>query len=284
MTTATCSRCKRRPGDSARGLCGSCYHTFRTRQVAYGRWTPMYVDATPTRDHLEALIAMNLSFAAIGNLTGIAKDVLRGIVNGRGGYPPVEKVHRKTQERVLAVPVPTMREAYKLMLPRAQVDITGTRRRLRALMAIGYVQADLCDRISGSTFGNRQLWSDRCNYTNAGIAARVVELFDELHLTPGPSDRARRWAAKRGWDHPLAWDEDTIDDPNAEPYQCVLEPRTKKKERVAPDFPDIIADHRALGRTNMQIAASLGITIDALEQRLHRAGIPISTGRKGSAA
>lgn len=265
MSDTLCRKCSRRPAVS-RGLCDACYVTHRDRQVAYGRWKTLYTDAEPSRQHIETLRSLGFGFKRIGALSGVDSNVLRGIVVGRGGYPPCRKVHVNTERRVLAVEIPPLRDAYALMAPTARVDITGTRRRLRALMAIGYHQNYLCDLISDSAVGNRTLWTDKRQRTTAQIAARVVEIFDQLQLTPGPSDRARRWAAKHGWVPPLAWDEDSIDNPDAQPHiqrDCYVSSIERYREL------------KALGVPDLQIPARLGIQAKSLARQLARHGLPI---------
>ncbi|WP_295694431.1 hypothetical protein, partial [Lapillicoccus sp.] len=46
---------------------------------------------------------------------------------------------------------------------------------------------------------------------------QVRQVYDRLSMTPGPSPTARARAAARGYAPPLAWDDDTIDDPRALP-------------------------------------------------------------------
>lgn len=265
-----CSKCGADQKRSlVRGLCENCYWRHRHRQVAYGRWQTLFVDAGPTRQHLHAFRDLSIGTGQVAKLTGIQKAVLQGIAYGRGGKPPTAKVHRKTEARILAMPLPTVRDSYAMAAPHARVDITGTRRRLRALMAIGYTQIYLGRRISDSKYGAHSLWTDKCAYTNANVAARAVTLFDEIHLIPGPSARARRWAVKKGWAPPLAWDEDAIDDPASTPIDCTL----RIVRKVPADFADIVADHRTLGRTDEQIAERIGMTTDAFQRRLTRLGI-----------
>lgn len=43
---------------------------------------------------------------------------------------------------------------------------------------------------------------------------------------------------------------------------------------IPPDFADMVADHRACGRTDDQIAASFGLTLDSLRKRFSRLKIP----------
>ncbi len=46
----------------------------------------------------------------------------------------------------------------------------------------------------------------------------ISELYDRLSMTPGPSPQTRGWAKTLGYAPPLAWDEDTIDDPRSRPH------------------------------------------------------------------
>lgn len=104
------------------------------------------------------------------------------------------------------------------------VDATGTRRRVQALSALGWSQSYLGERF-GVGVSAVQQWTVS-SLVQAKTATSVRRLYDELSMTPGPSARARGWAAKRGWPPPLAWDDDTIDDPAARPYR----PRTKSTD------------------------------------------------------
>ena len=257
-----CDRCSKRPA-VARGLCDACYFTVRTRQIAYGRWQPVYVDAAATREHLIQLQQRCVSPRALSAVTGISREVL-----DRARTGAVQKVHRRTADRVLAVPVPEWRDAYRLAAPGARVPVIGTRRRLQSLMRAGYVQGPLCDRITvtGAKYAHRELFTEKNDHTLAWIAARVVDLFDELHLIPGPSPRATRWAEKQGWPPPLAWDEDTIDDPDAQPDQG---------QRCFDGFVDRYMECREIGIADVNIAARIGISAKSLARQLERYGLDV---------
>ena len=100
--------------------------------------------------------------------------------------------------------------------PRA-VDATGTTRRVRALMALGWPQTEVA-KVAG--IGSRHLsyiargCSKWCQRRTADAIRRA---YDQLSMTPGPSPHIRGRALKAGWLPPLAWDEDAIDDPAARP-------------------------------------------------------------------
>lgn len=258
-----CDRCSKRPA-VARGLCDACYFTVRTRQIAYGRWQTVYVDATATREHLIQLQQRCISPRALSAVTGIRREVL-----DRARTGSVQKVHQRTADRVLAVPIPEWRDAYRLAAPGARVPVIGTRRRLQSLMRAGYVQGALCDRITvtGAKYAHRELFTEKNDHTLASIAARVVDLFDELHLIPGPSPRASRWAEKQGWPPPLAWDEDTIDDPDARPDQM--------RRRCFESFVDRYMECREIGIPDVNIAARMGISAVSLARQLERYGLDV---------
>lgn len=63
-------------------------------------------------------------------------------------------------------------------------------------------------------------------WTSQPTARLVRRLYDRLSMTPAPASRgatrARNDARRKGWFPPLAWDDDTIDDPVAVP--CLLPP------------------------------------------------------------
>jgi len=137
----------------------------------------------------------------------------------------------------------------------------GTRRRLQALVAFGYPRCYLADRIGmlPSNFG--RLLSDSNSQVLAITARKVVALFDELSATPGPSSRARKDGARRGWAVPMAWDDDTIDDPLAAPDRGV---------EVMITFTEWYLELRELGYSDSEIAARAGIALESLLRRIDR--------------
>ncbi len=99
----------------------------------------------------------------------------------------------------------------------AHVPSCGTQRRLQALHRIGWSWLALSDHLN-STDKWPSLLANRPPPTVTRATEREIrDLYDRLSLTPGPSARARTWAAKRDWAPPLAWDDDSIDDPDATP-------------------------------------------------------------------
>jgi DNA-binding CsgD family transcriptional regulator len=95
------------------------------------------------------------------------------------------------------------------------IDATGTRRRVQALMRIGWT-ADLMAAELGVTGAAVRAWTTTAKVRRS-TAARVAALYDRWWNQPGPSVRTRSRARAAGWAPPLAWDDDRIDDRRARP-------------------------------------------------------------------
>jgi plasmid maintenance system antidote protein VapI len=118
-----------------------------------------------------------------------------------------------------------------------KVPSVGTVRRLRALYALGWTCVQLGERMGVTKTRVAQLLSGRCITVMPETAEKVADLYRDLSMVVpmdqpakrrGDSpihERTRRHARKRGWLPPLAWDDDLIDRPDAEPV--VLEPTVR---------------------------------------------------------
>lgn len=99
------------------------------------------------------------------------------------------------------------------------VDAVGTHRRVQALATLGWSAAVVADRVGVSGQRMRQILS--ADRVLRETAARVAVVYDELWATPNPGrygvTRTKNRAARLGWVPPLAWDDDSIDDPDASP-------------------------------------------------------------------
>lgn len=96
------------------------------------------------------------------------------------------------------------------------VDATGTRRRIRALMRIGWSLHEQARRLGVAVQSLSRTHRQR-DHVLLSTAQKVAALYDELSMTPGTCVRARNHAERRNWPPPLAWDDDEIDDPAAQP-------------------------------------------------------------------
>jgi transcriptional regulator with XRE-family HTH domain len=199
------------------GFARSQYDENRNRAIAYGTWNP-WVDAAPVRAHLATLRECGIGLRRIAELTGCARSNLAALTRGRGGRPPSTKVRPALAAAVLAIE-PTLDN----IAAKVPVSALGSVRRLQALVAAGWPQAHLAQEV-GIAERNMSalLRSDR---VYAGTARTIRDVFGALWnadpvghgATPGGINRSRRRAAANGWAPPAAWDDDTIDDPQAHP-------------------------------------------------------------------
>ncbi|HEX8082130.1 MAG TPA: hypothetical protein VF557_18105 [Jatrophihabitans sp.] len=204
------------------------------RERAYGRWKP-YIDASPSRAHIASLRAAGIGVDQIAKLTGLSPSHLRGLIYpSSNGKPPFRKIRHETAERILAVPVDDSSRAAN-----SRVDATGTRRRLQALVAIGWAQELLADELGRSPANLRRSMASRS--VTARTRHLVQEMYERLwdaeppHLLAAQrraSAAARAHAAKHHWLPPLAWD-DIDDDPDPGPTACVFSSRNDGFDEIA---------------------------------------------------
>lgn len=249
-----------------RGMCNSCYGIHRGRQIAYGRWEPLYIDASPVRDHVKALQSAGLGLRRIADLAGVSRSQLDSLLNGRPhrGAGPSRRVHRETAAKLLAITLPEV--PHRLAFGGGRVPGIGTTRRLRALVSFGYTQSYLCARLGVTPANGTCLFSGTRTSVTAATARKAEALFAELQLTPGPSASARLRGARLGWALPLQWDEDSIDDPAARPVQTT---------HARGGFVERYSELADLGVGQVECARRLGITWASLVRQLQRHGIAV---------
>jgi transcriptional regulator with XRE-family HTH domain len=182
------------------------------RRKAYG--VASFVDAVPVRAHVRQLQAAGLGWIRIAELAGVSRSVIAELLYGTAHREPTKRVRPTTARQILAVTA-----TLGVLADAAHIDATGTRRRLQALVAIGWSQSELARRL-GVLPSNFPYLLDR-DQVRAATARAVVALYDQLWNAPPPDEnarwRARRLAEAKGWLPPLAWDDETIDDPAAGP-------------------------------------------------------------------
>lgn len=197
------------------------YMARRTRLMAYGQWHP-FVDAQPVRDHLRALGAAGLGWMRASRLAGVSTGTVSRLLYGNTtrGTGPTKRVRPATAAALLAI-----RADIDTLADGAQIDAAGTHRRLQALIALGWTQAKLAKRLGMEKTQLSALLRDR-RYVMVRTARQVRALYNELWDQAPPettsrervaANRARQYAADRGWVLPQMWDDDVIDDPAAGP-------------------------------------------------------------------
>lgn len=245
------------------------YMRNRSRLLAYGRWQP-YVDAEPVRAHVRMLMSHSIGLQRVRALAGIPNGTMSKLLYGDGtrGLKPSKRVRTHTADKILAV-----KASLDAVAPCALIDATGTRRRLQALVAIGWPQIELARR----TGLDKLTINDQVNAklaTTYGATARTVrDLYDQLwNVAPASRGVAQRWtdearalARANNWAPPGAWDDDYIDSPAATPD---LGDDVDRYTAIAEDAHWLMAEH---GYTRAQAANRLGVTGRHLERALTHA-------------
>lgn len=145
------------------------------------------------------------------------------------------------------------------------IDSTGTRRRIQALMLLGYTASDI-GALAG--LSRHAIY----NLTRASVrpqverphAEAIARLYDKLWDKPAPDSHGARYVSrqsqKRGYVPPLAWDEGSIDDPEAQP-------NTSGDESNVIDF---VAVERAVAGMDVQLTDA---ELEAAAAALMRTGV-----------
>lgn len=222
----TLDGCRCRPCAAA----ASEYNTQLQRNLAYGRSN--LVDANPAREHIRALAAAGIGLKTVAAAAGISHGSLWKLMYGRtkpdGTRTPSARVAKTTADAILAV-----RPTLDVNAPASVVPGIGTLRRVQALATRGWSIPTLCARAGINRQTIDRLLRSAHDSVHADTARRIRDLYDELwdHTPPettqrerGASSRTRNRAAKAGWAPPGAWDDDTIDLPDATPNYGTVAP------------------------------------------------------------
>lgn len=177
---------------------------------------PTTVPAAEVVAHLQTLHNRGMTPAVVSRASGVPAATIRKLLYSGEGR---KWVQARTALPLLAVAVPPEPVAHP---PKAELtDCTGSRRRLRALARIGWTYRHVaaasglvCRQLDELA---RQQWITQAN------ADRISRAYEQLSMQPGPSDITATRAARAGWAPPLAWDDDTIDDPAALPADVAAE-------------------------------------------------------------
>jgi hypothetical protein len=161
-------------------------------------------------------------------------------------------------------------EAYGMWQP--TISPVGARRRLEALMTMGWPTAAVAAMCGmQQPFAARILQPNR-RCVHLSTHRRIAAVYDELWDKRPPettkaerhrASRARNTARARGYAVPLAWDEDTIDDPSAVPA---------RRGRLVTGYQrDRYLDLISIGCTHSEIALKYGVDIESVARTLQRA-------------
>lgn len=173
------------------------------------------VDAEPVRRHVRELMAGGAGYARIAKAAGVNVSTINHMLYDRGSQPRSQRLTCVNAQRILGV------QSHQIST--GLVDNTGSRRRLQALMAVGWPPMHLGGRLElhQHYVSEIQRTSKVFAKTAHALAVAYNELWNqqpELHgVTRQAANRFRNYARAKGWPPPAAWDDDVIDDPQAQP-------------------------------------------------------------------
>jgi hypothetical protein len=171
------------------------------------------IDSQEVRTHIELLRAENWTRLRITKAAGVSRSTVYSLA---AGQPEVRAHIARAILSIRIAPAPS----------KANIDATGSTRRVRALVVIGHTLRTIAEETGFGHSKIEHLAGGLLEAVDAHTAETIANVYRRLAVKPGSSGQAKAFARKRGWHGPLAWDD--IDDPaarpeKAKPYQPVPE-------------------------------------------------------------
>ena len=148
------------------------------------------------------------------------------------------------------------------------VSALGSRRRIQALMAIGWTAESIANEIGWSDGRSIRSVIFIKERVRTSTAQRIAAAYDRLSMTRGPSEITARRSARSGYAPPLAWDD--IDDPDEKPTDWQY--REPTRAELLADLDD-----RQAGIS--EVCRVLAVSRDALEKWCQRHGLNATYSR-----
>lgn len=141
------------------------------------------------------------------------------------------------------------------------VDATGSKRRIRALQAIGWPTRLICAELGYTHRDALAPLLYDAEWITRSRAVKIAELYERLCMTPGPSNITRIRALRAGFAPPLAWDDIDRDE-----HPTGMRDHEARRDLLA-EWDEL----RDAGESIDQAAIRLGVTVGAIERAEFRA-------------
>lgn len=207
----TTARAKGRPAQGVPGCgCAPCrvaensYDKRRRYLNATGR--PRMIPAEPVTRHLDTLFAAGAGWTQLAAITGVSSSTLSKL--------------RRRQQTIIRPAVAARILAIKpgaANPPGRRIPAVGSIRRVHALMAASHSVRSISDAIGIDHTLMCDLLNARSTNISRPIAEQIANAYRQLGGRQGTSVRSRLRAERSGWAPPAAWDDDQIDNPDAQP-------------------------------------------------------------------
>lgn len=239
----------------------------RYRLQGYGQWQP-FTEAEPVRQHVRNLMTAGVGWKRVAKLAGVHASVVSLLLYGKNGrLRPT--LRTENAEKILAVKPPTAHT----VPDNKPVDNVGTRRRLEALGCRGYSCARIAQEVG--------VWPETARaWLHGGLvearhARAVAELFVRWEMRDAEANgvmaltaaQTRARAKRLGWQPPMAWDLESIDDPDAQPLDWE---RSADRQSAAELIEDAEFIVRTTGVSFKKAADRLGVHRHTLEKARER--------------
>lgn len=185
---------------------------------------PRSVPAEPVREHVMLLQKSGMSGCQIARAAGVSQTTVTNLALGHRGA-----MRRGTAQRIMTVRGVSQATS-------GNVSSLGSVRRIRALYALGHYQYEIAALTGLSRDCISDLAAGQWLSLSMDRDRSIRRAYDVLGMRVGASWKTRRWAEERGWAPPLAWDEETIDDPKALPQMDAAAPRRTEGADVVDRF------------------------------------------------
>ncbi|MGY4543279.1 hypothetical protein ACVWY0_003212 [Arthrobacter sp. UYNi723] len=223
------------------------------------------VDPDKAQDHVQAMVRDHgVSLRGIAEAAGVSAFIISDLNRNIK-----QAIHRDTEKAILAVTAEAV-----LARPNAEgfVPNIGGRRRIQALMAMGWRHQDLKPMLGLNT---ANIVHQQGEWFTKRKHDAIKELYDRLWDKRGPAGTLSiNRIIKAGYAPPLAWDDETIDDPNAVPDFGAKAPgRGPAAEGTVSKADTLLEDVEFLlseGLTWEAITDRLGIVPKSLDKNLRR--------------
>lgn len=238
----------------------------RARRAKYSRdrhekiraGIPLRVPIGPVKAHVVKLIDRGMSAKLIAEVADVSSPTMYRVRN----FDDDVLINATIAETLMSVRLDLSR-----LPPKSNVDVTGSRRRVQALAWCGW-SLQLQAARYGMDATRFRIHRPETRLIWKGNADSIRAVYEELWDQDPPQATTQElrvvrftktWALKKGFMPPLAWDDETIDDPDAEPNMGLV---TSSNGVTAEE----VAFLRSFGKSDRQIAVQLGRTVDYIRK------------------
>lgn len=216
---------------------------------------PRQVPVDRTRAHVEQLLGAGWTLRAIAEASGLSSSALDNVLHRN-------HLVRVTTARALLALKP--RAILDRANPAGFVPALGARRRIRAMMALGWTHAHMKEQ---SGIRTALVLNQRGDLIARATHDAIDVMYEALCMTLGPSERTRTRAAAAGYAPPLAWDD--IDDPDEQPNLNQEVPRPGGRAEASLDeWVHLVLS----GEDHARAAARVGVSLVTVEKYAYRHG------------